>query len=102
MLQHARIHHGNRNQDKSGEDAADGIEVDFHFSQPGVDDEVEEGNEDDQGNRIEVLQEVVGRAVQCHGPGLRDEVVPDLDPADEVEGEEEEDLEEEMLAVKDC
>jgi hypothetical protein len=48
------------------------------------------------------LQEVVGRAVQCHGPGLRDEVVPDLDPADEVEGEEEEDLEEEMLAAKDC
>jgi hypothetical protein len=32
---------------------------------------------------------------------LRDEVVPDLDPADEVEGEEEEDLEEEMLAVHD-
>jgi hypothetical protein len=38
------------------------------------------------------LQEVVGGAVEGHFAGLRDEVVPDLDPADEVEGEEEEDL----------
>jgi hypothetical protein len=53
---------------------------------------IEKGNEDDEGDGVEVLQEVVGGAVEGHFAGLRDEVVPDLDPADEVEGEEEEDL----------
>lgn len=53
---------------------------------------IEEGNEDDESDWVEVLEEIVGCAVECHFACLRDEVVPDLDPAYEVEGEEKEDL----------
>jgi hypothetical protein len=92
ILQHARIHHAYANQHEPSENAADGVEVDLHFSEPGVHDEVEKGDEDDERDGVEVLQQVVGRAMECHFAGLRDQVVPDLDPADKVEGEEEEDL----------
>lgn len=50
---------------------------------------VKKGDEDYEGDWIEVLEKVVGGAVQSHIAGLRDEVVPDLNPADEVEREKE-------------
>ena len=53
---------------------------------------IEERDEYYEGNRVKVLQKVVGSSVQRHFTSLRDQVVPDLDPADEVEWEEEEDL----------
>ena len=37
--------------------------------------------------------------MQCHISSLRDEIVPNLDPADKVEGEEEEELGMNQLAV---
>lgn len=53
---------------------------------------VKERDEYDERDRVKVLQKVVGSAVQCHFTGLGDKVIPDLNPADEVEWEEEKDL----------
>jgi hypothetical protein len=62
----------------------------YHFCAPMLHTRltVKKRNEDDQGNRIKILKQIVWSAVQRHSPGLRDEVVPDLDPADEVEWQE--------------
>lgn len=115
VLQDAGVDHGDGDKEEAAEDAGSGVEVDLVIAESGVHDHystrrkrlvesdegeweragaltIQERNEDDQSNRIEVLQQVVGRAVQGHLPRLRDEVVPDLDPADEVEGQEEEHL----------
>ena len=53
---------------------------------------IKEWDEDDQSNGIEVLQKVVWGAVQRHRSSLRDQIVPDLNPADEVQREEKEEL----------
>jgi hypothetical protein len=47
--------------------------------------------------RIKILQQIVWSAVQRHGPGLRDEIVPDLDPAHEVERQEQEELSKDQI-----
>lgn len=49
---------------------------------------IKEGDEYNEGDGVEVLQEVVGGAMQGHFPRLRDEVVPYLYPAYKVEREE--------------
>lgn len=50
---------------------------------------IQQRDKDNQGNRVEVLQEIVRCSVQGHLAGLRDEIIPDLSPADEVEWKEE-------------
>ena len=45
---------------------------------------IEEWDEDDESDWVEILQKIVGGAMECHFTGLGDKVVPDLDPANEV------------------
>ena len=65
--------------------------MDSHFAEGGVDEQVHDGDKDDQSDGIDVLQEIVGDAVQLHFRGLRDEIVEHLVVADPVDGEEDED-----------
>ncbi|SRR5690625_4486537 len=53
---------------------------------------VKERDEDAERDGVEILQQVVWRSVQSHLAGLRDEIVPHLVPADEVERKEQEHL----------
>lgn len=60
---------------------------------------IEEWDEDDESDWVEILQKIVGGAMECHFTGLGDKVVPDLDPANEVEWKEEKDLDIELVSV---
>jgi len=71
------------------------IHKSVHYSNvsvPGKRLTVKKRDEDDQGDRIEVLKQIIWSAVERHGSGLRDEIVPDLDPAHEVKRQEQEEL----------
>lgn len=49
---------------------------------------VKKWDEDTQGDRVKVLQEIVRRSMQRHLSSLRDKIVPNLDPANKIEWEE--------------
>jgi hypothetical protein len=110
VLEDAAVDHGYRDKRETGEDARYRIEVDLEFAESWVDDDyanfsleegnygrikaltVKEWNEYDQSDWVEVLQEIVWCAMECHFSSLRDEIVPDLNPAYEIEGKKEKHL----------
>ncbi len=47
-----------------------GSEVDAGFPERWINDPVHDGDEEDEGDRIEVVDQVVGDAVEGHGGGL--------------------------------
>jgi hypothetical protein len=85
------ISHSCRCKHKAEEDTSDGAEVDSESAESGVDEQVHDGDKDNQRDGIDVLQEIVGDAVQLHFRGLRDKIVEHLVVADPVDGEEDED-----------
>lgn len=75
-------HHGSSSDEVAGGNLLDGRQVDVQLAQERVADEVHEGYHDDERERVEVRQDVVGDAIQPHRRRLRDEVVVDLVVAD--------------------
>ena len=60
------------------EHALDGGELDALLAEEGVEEVVDDGDEDDEGDGVEVSDDVVGDAVEGHGRGLGHEVVVHL------------------------
>lgn len=90
VLDDGSVGHGKRGNDETDGDTGDGWEWDVKFLHDRVDDAVEDGDEDENGNGVEVLHEIVGDAVPLHLSGLGDEVTGELvvnDPVDWVEAE---------------
>lgn len=73
-------------------DAHDGLELDAHPAEHGIDELVEDGGEDEDGDGVKVLHKVVGHAVALHLAGLGDEVCGELAVADPEDGVEDKDL----------
>jgi len=73
-------------------DTHDGAQLDTSAAKNGVDDAVEEGGKDQDGDRVEVLHEIVRHAVALHLSGLRNEVGRELSVAHPEDGVENEDF----------
>lgn len=90
FLDAGRVGHCEGAEEEAPGDARDGLELDADLAQGRVEELVADGDEDDDGDGVDVLHNVVWDAVQLHLPGLRDEIVEHLrvdDPVDGVEGE---------------
>ena len=90
VLDDSREGHGERGEDEPPGDTRDGVHGEPSLAEEGVDDLVENGDEDDDDDGVDVLHFVVGHAVELHRSGLRDEVGVELvvdDPVDGIEGE---------------
>ena len=57
MLEDGGVEHGKTSDEEPGVDALDGTEVDALLAEEGVDDIVEDGDHDDDGNRVQVSRE---------------------------------------------
>ena len=79
VLDDAGPDHGRRGDKVADGDALERRRVEAHLAQGRVDEQVEQGDHDDEGEGVEVGQDVVGHAADLHGGGLRDEVVVDWD-----------------------
>ena len=90
LLQDRGPDHGRRSGEKAQSDFLDGREVDAHFSQAGVDQAVEDGDQDYEREGVEVGKDIVGDAVERHGGCLRGQVVVELVVGQPVEWEPEE------------
>lgn len=79
VLQDAGPDHGASGDEVARCDAADGGDVEAELAQGRVDQGVEEGDHDDQGEGVQVGQDVVGDAAETHCGGLGDQVVVDFE-----------------------
>lgn len=67
-----------RDEDETQGDTGNGANVDAGLAEGGVDEHVKERGEDENGDGIEVLHEIVGHAVAVHLTSLSDEVGGEL------------------------
>lgn len=89
VLDDSGVDHGERTDPETGYDTVDRGEGDFLLAEEGHEDLVDEGEENDDGDGIKVLHQIVGNAVASHLSSLCDEVVGEItvyDPVDWVEG----------------
>lgn len=70
--------HGGATDEETRGHLLDRSEADADLAESGVDDTVVKGDEDEQGEGVEVGENVVGDTVTLHDGGLGDEVVVDL------------------------
>ena len=78
VLRHGRGYHGEGAEEEAPGDAFQRREADAEPFETGVEEDVGDGDEDDEGDGVDVVDEVVGGPVQFHGRGLRDQVVGHL------------------------
>lgn len=78
MLDDGGADHGEGGEHEAKGHALDGSEADVGFAEGRVQEVVHDGDEDDEGDGVEVGDDVVGDAVALHGGGLRGEVVVHL------------------------
>jgi hypothetical protein len=78
VLEHSGDDHGDASDTKTGRDSLDGCEVESRSAETGVDDSIKDGDEDDQGERVEVIDNIVGDTAELHGGGLRCKIVQHL------------------------
>lgn len=74
VLDDGGVHHGQGGDDEAEGDTGDWPEGDVETAHEGVDQRFEDGDENDDGDGVEVLHEVVGDAVSFHLACLGDEV----------------------------
>lgn len=70
--------HGGGGKEVADGHAADGRQVDADLAEAGVDDVVEDRDHNDNGDGVEVLDDVIGGAGELHGSGLSGEVTGHL------------------------
>ena len=110
VLEDGGVEHSKTSDEEAGGDAFDRGEVDAALAEEGVDDIIEEGDEDDDGYGVEipeklwgqynfacggaqpcdVLNQIVGSAVELHASSDGAKISVNLRVAEPVEGEEEE------------
>ena len=78
VLDNSSGYHGEGREDETECDTLDGSEADVCLAESGVEEVVYNRDEDDEGNGVEVGDEVVGNTVTCHCSGLRGEIVVHL------------------------
>jgi len=78
--------HSRRAGVEAPRDFLDRGEVDAASAEEGVDDAIADGDKDDEGEGIQVGEDVVGDAVELHDGGLGGQVVVELVVGDPVEG----------------
>jgi len=61
-------------EEETDRDASNRLELDLKLAEDGVDNDVQNRNEDDNGNGVEVLHQIVGHAVALHLASLGNEV----------------------------
>jgi len=66
MLEDSSVHHSKSDEEESDEDTLDGGEIDTHLAQPRVEEEIEDGDDDNDADRVHVLDEIVGCSIQFH------------------------------------
>lgn len=89
MLDDGSVHHGEGRDDETKGDTGDGAEGNVEAAENGVDNHLQEWDEDDDGDGIEVLHEIVGDTMAIHLFSLGDKVTRELavyHPIDRVEG----------------
>ena len=84
--------HGHGSNEEAGRHALDGSESETDLAEGGVQDVVDDWDHDDDGNGVEVLDDIVGDTVTGHGGGLNRKVTGHLVVGQEEDGQEEEDL----------
>ena len=92
VLNNGRVHEAESAEHESNGDTSNGLELDSELAKNGVNDHVENWDEDDNRDRVKVLHQIVGHAVALHLTGLRNEVAGELRVADPKDGVETEDL----------
>lgn len=92
LLENCGIQHGKARDKETGIDTLDRGEIDSHPPESRVDDPIEDGDQDDDGDGVQVLDQVVGRSVQGHAGSDGTQVTIDLGVAQPVEREPTEDL----------
>lgn len=90
VLDNSGPDHSQSTSQESGSDPLQRAEVDTHAPESGVDEGVKDGDQDDQGERIEIAQNIVGEAVSVHSSSLGGQVVVELVVSEPVDGEPEE------------
>ena len=78
VLNNSAPDHGQAPHKKATSNTLQRCEVDLHFSLPGVNEAIEDRNEDDERDGIQVGDDIVGNTIEFHGSGLRCQVVEDL------------------------
>ena len=92
LLKNGGIQHGESGDEETGVDTLDWGKVDPELPETGVDEVVENRNEDDDGDGVQVLDQVVGGSVQGHASSDGTQVTIDLGVAQPEEGEPTEDF----------
>lgn len=84
--------HGGGGEEETSGHTLDGSEVETHLAETGVDKVIKDGDHDDDGEGVQVLDNIVGGTVQDHRTSLGGQVVGHLVVGEEEDGQEEEDL----------
>jgi hypothetical protein len=90
VLNNGSVDHGHRRDPETGNDTVDGRERDLVLAEEGEEELIHKRQENDNGDGIKVLHQIVGNAVTSHLTSLGDEVVREVavhDPVDGVEAE---------------
>lgn len=70
--------HGSGTSDETESDLPERAEVDATTTEERVEEQIAEGDEDDEGEGVEIREDVVGDAMERHRRGLRGQVVIQL------------------------
>ena len=92
VLNDAGVDHGERSNPETSYNTVDRRERNLVLAERRHEPLVDKGQEDDDGNGVEVLHEIVGDSVTTHLTSLSDEVVGEVAVYDPVDGVEAEDL----------
>lgn len=90
VLNDGGVHEAESAEHETNGDTSDGLELNFELAKDGVNNHVENRDEDNDRDGIKVLHQIVGHAVAFHLTSLRNEVARELrvaDPEDRVETE---------------
>ena len=86
VLHNGSVGHAHGGEAKADGDTHDRAQLNTSAAEDRVDNTVQEGREDQDGDRVEVLHEIVRHAVALHLAGLRDEVGRELSVAHPEDG----------------
>lgn len=78
VLRDGGADHAAPSEEETGRDALEWGELDAHAAEARVDEFVHDRDEDDEGEGVEVVDDVVGDAAETHGGCLGSEVVDHL------------------------
>lgn len=78
MLDNGSPDHAETSEEEAGGDTLKRREVDLPLAELRVDEAVDNWDEDDEGDGVQVVKNIVGNSIELHGGGLRSQVVVHL------------------------